>query len=1176
MGLFFDASGLRQHGRSVTNIFNALIAGDLRQWPEAAQVPSDGDLYSAARQGMPSASDGDLWWMSWEGDPGLNAARPHPLGVAVEFRVMGWNAPRGLDDVMFVVATIYNVSASDPSVYQAYRPGLRDTLAALGSRFQLLNEAEFGVALPDGGYPVGPLHANIAVDPDITTGAGTNFASVNLPLAMGFAWHPDFPRQAGWAFPAEIFGPPFFAASGLVGVKYLRTPGPSPTIQLYSNFTGGGAFPDPNSAVRAFKYFAGAVTPADGISCNQGAPLDETHICFINTFSPSDIRFMESTPAMQLGPGESSVVAFAYVHAAPVAIAGYQRGTPVSPGDPTRMADAGRLVQGANTIDSIAGFAGYADRNGDGIVQPNELTAVRGSLVEKAQLAQAVFDNHFALPEAPLAPDFFLIPGSGEVTIVWRPSGSETTGDPFYSIAHPASVVPAGGGAPVPNPLYDANYRQFDVEGYRVWRGRTDNPAAMTLVAQYDYGGTVFSDYTGQVTDWHAWPQCAPELGVTESCPAAFDPPLPGVQLATHVDHDISGALLQVDRGDRTVLPDGSVLVLRADTLITGGGSGYPALANIGVPFAHVDQGLRNGLTYFYAVTSFDVNAISSTGAGHTSLESARLPRAVTPRSAAPTDRRTLAVEQGIYGRHGRLTDVEMPTIDPATGRFSKRFPPTDGITLDVIGVVPQLLAGSDEVSITFDSSTTTGFQPATSIEAVYHYTVHAPAGDARLRVPITQSSTTAGTGASGRFPALVGDPDRLARYGVESGAFVNEARYQLSFPSGYYGTVRARGCVNHANGFYYGPCDYNGPRWFPGDQETVDNPNASNPDRYNTGMGRVDFNNVGGGLGNVRTIFEPRAYDDYSNTWRDVEAVLLPFQSAADYRLFWGTNGVVDSVIDLTHDVVVPFGEQLGPSWGILNQVATQNGASYFDQRTTLTVTDAGCLEPIRSLDPGGVACSGPAAKLSRHAEPGPIAYGSTGTTLDDRTAAVAAGQGFVLYLKGHLFMVELVGPSLPAAGSAWTMRDYVGVVAGGNGRAGDGGAYQFTTQEQPRPFTAVGSSIRLRYAVADGTALASEADLARVHPVPDPYYDGTIDAGAAPEGITFINLPAQATVRIYSTSGVLLRVLPHDDPTGGGDQLWDLKSRAGRSVASGIYFYHVQAPSGATAVGRMTVVRH
>lgn len=1171
-GLFLDLSGLRQHGTGVTEVFNAGLAYDRERWPQAGYVPYGDDRFAAVLQGRASASDGDLWWLAWEGDPGLNAARPHPLGVAAEFRVMGWDAPRGIEDVMVVQVTFHNITARDAAAYAHHRPGLREQLAELGERFHQLNEEEFAVDLPDGGWSLEQFHANIAADPDVTYSAGINFASVNLPLAMGYAWHADFPRATGWSFPAGVFSPPFFSGSGLVGIQQLESLRGPPELQLYSNFTGGGAFPSPNSAVRAFKYFAGAVTPADGISCNHGDPVT-SRICFIHNATPVDVRFMASSPPVTLAPGQSATIAWAYVHAAPVAIPGFQQGQRVFPGDPTRLSNASALAIGANRIDSIAGFTGFTDHNGDGMVQGAELGAVRGSLIAKAQLAQALYDNRFLVPQPPEPPAFFLIPGDRTVTVVWRPSATETIGDPYYQVARDASVVPSGGGAPLPNPLYDANYRQFDVEGYRVWRGRTDRPESLELVAQYDRDDTVFRDYTGQVLSFARGGRCAPELGETSSCADTFDAPGPGVQLGRFVEYSLAwDPLVQVATGDRVLLPGADVFVLAADTAFAGPDPARSTLRDTGVPFVHVDRGVQNGLTYFYAVTAFDVNAVNSTGAGRTSLESARVTRRVTPRGDAANRVVALDVESGVYGRNGRLSDTELPVLDPNDGRFSKRFPPSDALRLELTALVPELLRGEGEVAITFDSSVTTGFQAASSVDATYHYTITTPAGGQRLAIPVRQSATSLTTYAGGRFAALEADPELAARYLAPPGSYQTEASYGLSFPSGYYGTVRSRGCVNHAGGFpSFGACAYNGPRWFHGPNETVPHPNSSNPDRFNTGLPRVEFNNVGGGLPGVATIFEPRAYDDYSNTWRDVEAVLLPYQTAADYRVYWGTGGTIDSVIDVTHDVVVPFSERIGNSWGILNRAATQNGATYLDLRSELTVTDAGCVEPLRTLNPGGIACSGPAAALSRTALPGPVAFGANGNTVNERLAP-PRGEGFVLYLKGHLFMVELEFGTV-LAGRVWTLRDYVGAIGGGIGRAGDALPYTFTSQSQPRPFTAVGASVRFRYRATNTVVASTAGTLARVRAVPDPYY-GAAAGGEAPPGVTFMELPAVAEVRIYSTSGVLVRLLRHQGPTDGGDLTWDLRNRSARRVAGGVYFYHVTAENGQSAVGRMTIV--
>ncbi len=90
--------------------------------------------------------------------------------------------------------------------------------------------------------------------------------------------------------------------------------------------------------------------------------------------------------------------------------------------------------------------------------------------------------------------------------------------------------------------------------------------------------------------------------------------------------------------------------------------------------------------------------------------------------------------------------------------------------------------------------------------------------------------------------------------------------------------------------------------------------------------------------------------------------------------------------------------------------------------------------------------ACPGATYQLSNTAVPGPIAiYGGRhpdgerqrrGPTRDSRCTS-----------PGHIFIFELApGGALPAAGTVWTMRSYIGHVNGGNGAAGPEGPYSFT----------------------------------------------------------------------------------------------------------------------------------
>ena len=99
--------------------------------------------------------------------------------------------------------------------------------------------------------------------------------------------------------------------------------------------------------------------------------------------------------------------------------------------------------------------------------------------------------------------------------------------------------------------------------------------------------------------------------------------------------------------------------------------------------------------------------------------------------------------------------------------------------------------------------------------------------------------------------------------------------------------------------------------------------------------------------------------------------------------------------------------------------------------------------------------------------------------------------------------------------------------------------------------------------------------ARLDSVHTVPDPYYvTNALEQSPNTKKLRFVNVPSQAIVRIYTLSGILVQVLTMNDATGGGELEWNLRNRNNQFVASGVYFYHVEAPGGKTKVGRFTVV--
>ncbi len=808
----FDPIGAQRHCEEVTQIYQSSDPGDAANWPDVARVPQ-GDtgeaLFDPLLRGTVAASQDDAEWIVWDGDPLLIAGRQHPMGLLAEYRAMGWNYPTGNEDIVYIILTFYNITSGNASDYAGARPSMQPYLVQKAADFQSLNNAHFGITLPAAGYAVNPLYAVWGSDEDVGD-AGHNYSTVNLPFSLFFAYEAKFSKtgQGGATFDPAVFGAPFFQGFGFIGFKYLKGPTGPGKIQLFTNTTNGGALPDPSNSQRLFRIFAGTPTSNDG-SCNIAGDPQVTHVCYIQNTSV-DIRSYASSPALNLLPGVQQSIVVAVIYAAPVAIPGFTvtTTTDVKPGNPTwdESADSLTVLHGTNTVDSLTGFTGYTggltDADGSKHVPvQTDFTSVKGSLLSKALVAQNVFDHHFLLPFAPAPPSFFLVPGESQVTILWKPSPTETTGDAYFAVASSPTTTNADGST-APNALYDPNYRKFDVEGYRVYRGRTDNPSGLELLAQFDYAGTVLSDYAGIVEDPN-YPNCAPELGLSGSnCAVNFTQITPGVQSTVHVDYPLNGQIVQVLPGGRTTLSNGSIIVIPSgaspDTLITGGNSGKPALKDTGVPFVFTDKagncnlcGVSDNVTYFYAVTAFDVNSLLS---GPGSLESAPITKSVQVGAPASNYANSGTVTTEVDGRNGALTDKTAPTIDPVTGEFSKKALPADGLKLSLGSFATQVLKGSGSAAMTYDSTALNG-----ELDWIDYFTVTAGSSSSTISVPFSIGASEAGNtvhSVSGSFTAINIDPTQASVFGGGSG-YTLAGSYTVSRPNAYVTGVQVRGCVN-------------------------------------------------------------------------------------------------------------------------------------------------------------------------------------------------------------------------------------------------------------------------------------------------------------------------------------------------------------------------------------------
>jgi len=875
-GAFFFNSRGGGNGQAITDIYDGADPSDLALWPAEAHVPSGDDsaasLYHPSLQGHKTASDRDIWFLTWEGDPRLSGGRGHPLGILVETRGLAF-AAGGKEDLLFFLFTFYNITASNPARYDQAPTRLRTRLREVGVRFHQLNE-DLDTELPADGYTIRDIYVGIGTDFDVTSeDAGANYSGVNLPSGMGFSYHHTFLASPFWSFTdASIYRPPFFAGAGFVGAKYLKTPevnGRQTGLTLFYMTTGGGEFSDPRSVQNLYRYLAARPDPSLGDdTCNVGDPA-VTHICYVNQGTASDTRFTQATGPFTLAPGEYRTIVAAYVFAAPVAtglctgpsVCGSLR--PDTPtGDLTRFTTPAALALGANTVDSIAGFRGWRDTaftrrlpTGDSLVLPNgvidqeELTVIPGSLLGKARTAQAIFDSRFLLPMPPAEPEFFLIPGDDQVTVVWRASSTERDGDPWY----PLSQAPE---------TFDPNYRQYDVAGYRIYRGTTADPANLRLLAQFDFRGDVWNDRTGQINQLtgDGYSRCAPFLGVFTGCTSAGT--AHGVPTVAPIPVSLDGPITQwetivasgagidtVITVDTTVSPPDTTIAyvpvnLRAfaskvDTALTGGGTPRPALEGTGIPFTFVDRmggcnecGVRNHRRYFYVVSAFDLNSVRS---GPSSLESSL----AATKSVVPTPPPVNVSSSGtiqpieVLGRRGPLADSVLPTLDPVTGRFSKPFPPANGAWLALPSFLTEVLSDSGAVTLRLDSLML-GRTPnpgLAQLPITYYWSA--------TRAGSTQQLTTLGSQSQFEFDdttstayddAIALDSAAAARFGG-SNQFTLPGMLRQVLPGNYYTSSYGRGCLNGAPGFDYSPpqagCDFNGARWFVGPSPQTNEPAA-------------------------------------------------------------------------------------------------------------------------------------------------------------------------------------------------------------------------------------------------------------------------------------------------------------------------------------------------------------
>ncbi len=226
-------------------------------------------------------------------------------------------------------------------------------------------------------------------------------------------------------------------------------------------------------------------------------------------------------------------------------------------------------------------------------------TEDRSSIRTKSDMAQMIYDAGWIGPTPPVSPNLTVVPGFEKVTLYWD-NIAEITEDKYYKYASDSINYPD---------LYNPIYRQYDFEGYKVWKS-TDG------------------------VNWEKLDQYDLKDGVTTMPLESLMDPTADTAIYTKIE------------------------TLGFDT---------------GLQYMYVDSGLTTGVTYYYAVTAYDWNYAETDPNGmKIFLESSPKGNmvAITPHGIG--DNVAPAMVSDVNDPSSGIWDMTFNVIDPSSDLFAE------------------------------------------------------------------------------------------------------------------------------------------------------------------------------------------------------------------------------------------------------------------------------------------------------------------------------------------------------------------------------------------------------------------------------------------------------------------------------------------------------------------------